>query len=166
MFETYGGDLGYGLLLKRYTDKVVDATPTQIEQAAWSTVPSVGVLFWSFRIMVALGFGFIALFALSFFLAARRELDRYRWYLRLAACALPLPWISTELGWIVAEHGRQPWAIEGVLPTFLAASSVTAGQVWFSLIGFVLFYTALAAADIYLMAKFARLGPETHGLEG
>ena len=166
VFETYGGDLGYGLLLKRYTDKVVDATPTQIEQAAWSTVPSVGVLFWSFRIMVALGFGFIALFALSFFLAARRELDRYRWYLRLAACALPLPWISTELGWIVAEHGRQPWAIEGVLPTFLAASSVTAGQVWFSLIGFVLFYTALAAADIYLMAKFARLGPETHGLEG
>jgi cytochrome d ubiquinol oxidase subunit I len=165
-FADHGADLGYGLLLKRYTDKVTDATPAQIEQAAWGTVPSVGVLFWSFRIMVSLGFAFIALFALSFFLAARRELDRYRWYLRLAACALPLPWISAELGWIVAEHGRQPWAIEGVLPTFLATSSVTAGQVWFSLIGFALFYTALAAADVYLMAKCARIGPATSAAEG
>ncbi|HUN52512.1 MAG TPA: cytochrome ubiquinol oxidase subunit I, partial [Candidatus Sulfotelmatobacter sp.] len=164
-FEAHVADLGYGLLLKRYTDNVAAATPAEVEQAAWSTVPSVGVLFWSFRIMVTLGFAFIALFAFSFYLTARRQLDRYRWYLWIAACALPLPWISTELGWIVAEHGRQPWAIEGVLPTFLASSSISAGQVWFSLIGFVVFYTALAVADVYLMVKYARIGPAIHAGE-
>jgi cytochrome d ubiquinol oxidase subunit I len=158
-------DLGYGLLLKRYTQNVVDATPAQIEQAAWDTVPSVGVLFWSFRVMVSLGFGFIALFAVAFYLAARRQLERYRLFLRIAACALPFPWIAAELGWVIAEHGRQPWAIEGVLPTFLGASSISAGQIWFSLIGFVIFYTTLAAVDIYLMAKYARLGPYAHAGE-
>ena len=164
-FAAHGGDLGYGLLLKRYTDKVVDATPQQIEQTAWDTVPSVEPLFWSFRVMVTLGFSFIALFAASFYLSARRRLDRYRWFLWIAFCALPFPWVAAELGWIVAEHGRQPWAIEGVLPTFLATSSISAGQVWFSLIGFVLFYTTLAVVDVYLMQKYARLGPD-HGPEG
>ncbi|HYM31498.1 MAG TPA: cytochrome ubiquinol oxidase subunit I [Candidatus Cybelea sp.] len=159
-FEAHMADLGYGLLLKRYTAAVTDATPAQIEQAAWDTVPPVEVMFWSFRIMVGCGFFFIALFAGAFYLSARRELDRYRWYLRICVAVLPLPWLAAELGWIVAEHGRQPWAIEGVLPTFLASSSISAGQVWFSLIGFVVFYTALAAADVYLMTKYARLGPE------
>jgi cytochrome d ubiquinol oxidase subunit I len=120
----------------------------------------VAPLFWSFRIMVGLGFFFIALFAFTFCLSARRQLDRYRWFLRLAAFCLPLPWISSELGWFVAEHGRQPWAIEGVLPTFLASSSVTATSVWFSLIGFVVFYTTLAIVDAYLMVRTVRIGPE------
>lgn len=153
-------DLGHALLLKRYTPNVTDATPEQISQAAADTIPSVGPLFWSFRVMVGLGFYFIALFAFSFYLSAKRELDRYRWYLKLAVISLPLPWIAAELGWIVAEHGRQPWAIEGVLPTFLGVSSVSPGHVWFSLSGFVLFYSTLAVVDAYLMVKYARLGPE------
>jgi len=68
--------------------------------------------------------------------------------------------LAAELGWFVAEHGRQPWAIEGVLPTFLGVSSISPGQVWFSLTGFVLFYSALAVVDVWLMVKYARLGPE------
>ena len=64
-----------------------------------------------------------------------------RTFLRLALLSLPLPWIAAELGWIVAEYGRQPWAIEGVLPTFLAVSTVSAHNVMLSLIGFVLFYS-------------------------
>ncbi len=154
------GDLGHALLLKRYTADVTDATPEQISQAAADTIPSVGPLFWSFRVMVGLGFFFIALFAFSFYLSAKRQLDRHRWYLKLALISLPLPWIAAELGWIVAEHGRQPWAIEGVLPTFLGVSSVSPGHVWFSLGGFVLFYSTLAVVDAYLMVKYARLGPE------
>ncbi len=159
-----GQDLGYALLLKRYADDPRQATPAQIQQAADSTIPNVPVLFWAFRIMVGCGFYFIALFALSFWKASKRRLDTQRGYLRLALWSLPLPWIAAELGWIVAEYGRQPWAIEGVLPTALGVSSVSAGQVWSSLGGFVLFYTALAVVDALLMLKFVRKGPDGLGI--
>ena len=160
----HGKDLGYALLLKRYVDDPRQATPAQIQQAADSTIPNVPVLFWSFRLMVACGFYFIALFALSFWKASWRTLDRQRWYLRLVLWSLPLPWVAIELGWIVAEYGRQPWAIEGVLPTALGVSSVSAGQVWTSLAGFMLFYSVLAVIDVVLMLKFARKGPDGLGI--
>ena len=109
--------------------------------------------------MVACGFYFIALFGYGFYLASRRKLRDNRWFLMLTLCSLPLPWISSELGWIVAECGRQPWTIDGVLPTFLSVSSVAASQVWVSLIGFVIFYTALLVVDVVLLLKYVRLGP-------
>jgi cytochrome d ubiquinol oxidase subunit I len=77
----------------------------------------------------------------------------------LTLWSLPLPWIAAELGWVVAEYGRQPWAIDGVLPTFLAASSVSAAQVLFTLAGFVVFYSSLLVVDIVLMRKYIRMGP-------
>ena len=77
-----------------------------------------------------------------------------------ALFSLPLPWIAAELGWIVAEYGRQPWVIEGVLPTALGVSSTTAGDVAFSLVGFAVFYSALLVADLYLLIKYIRLGPD------
>jgi cytochrome d ubiquinol oxidase subunit I len=160
LFQAHVNDLGYGLLLKRYTQDVIDATPEQIDKAAWDTVPNVGVLFWSFRGMVGLGFFFIAFFGFAFWLSAKRQLERHRWFLRLAILATPLPWISIDLGWIVAENGRQPWTIDGVLPTFLSASSISASDVWLSLSGFVLFYSLLAIVEFYLMIKYIRLGPE------
>jgi cytochrome d ubiquinol oxidase subunit I len=64
------------------------------------------------------------------------------------------------LGWVVAENGRQPWTIDGVLPTYLSVSSIPAGDVWFSLGGFALFYSLLAIVELYLMVKYIRLGPE------
>ncbi len=154
------GDLGYGLLLKRYAPNVFDATAEQIDKAAWDTVPNVPMLFWSFRFMVGIGFFFIAFFALSFWFSAKRQFQKHRWYLRVALFALPLPWISSELGWVVAENGRQPWTIDGVLPTYLSVSSIPAGDVWFSLGGFALFYSLLAIVELYLMIKYIRLGPE------
>ncbi|MCE5232616.1 MAG: cytochrome ubiquinol oxidase subunit I [Mizugakiibacter sp.] len=162
--KDHADDLGYALLLKRFMDDPRQATPADIRRAAASTIPDVPVLFWSFRAMVGLGFFFIALFAYSFWLASRRRLDAHRWYLRVALWSLPLPWLAAELGWIVAEYGRQPWAIEGVLPTALGVSSVTAAQVLFSLGGFVLFYTALAVVDAMLMLKYARKGPDGLGM--
>jgi cytochrome bd ubiquinol oxidase subunit I len=161
---THDKDLGYALLLKKYVDDPRQATPADIQKAADSTIPNVPVLFWAFRIMVGCGFYFIALFAFSFWKASTRTLDSQRWYLRLALWSLPLPWIAIELGWIVAEYGRQPWAIEGVLPTALGVSSVSAGQVLASLGGFVFFYTALAIVDVFLMLKFVRKGPDGLGI--
>lgn len=162
-FNLYGEDLGYGLLLMRDLDDPRNATDEDIQEAAWSVVPNVAVLFWSFRIMVALGFYFIVLFATAFYFASKHQLARHRWFLRLALYSLPLPWVAAELGWIVAEYGRQPWIIEGLLPTFLGASATSASNVWLSLSGFVVFYTILAAVDIWLMLRMIRRGPEGLG---
>ena len=158
--DAHVANLGYALLLKNIRPDIENATPAQIAAAADSTIPNVPVLFWSFRIMVGLGLWFIALFAASFWLSAKRELDRYRIYLWAALLTLPLPWVAAELGWIVAEYGRQPWVIVGVLPTALGVSSTTAGNVLFSLLGFALFYSALLVVDFYLLLKYVRLGPD------
>ena len=162
-FEAHSADLGYGLLLLRFVRNPALATPAQIDEAAWSTVPNVPVLFWSFRFMVGLGFFFILLFASAFYLSARHRFEQNRWFLRAAFLSLPLPWIAAELGWVVAEYGRQPWAIDGVLPTFLGVSATPAGNVLLSLTGFVVFYSALAIVDIYLMVKMIRRGPDGLG---
>jgi len=158
--EKHVGNLGYALLLKRQRTDIENATDAQIHAAAASTIPDVPVLFWSFRFMVGIGFFLIALFATAFWLSARQRLDRYRWFLRVAFYSLPLPWIAAELGWVVAEYGRQPWVIEGVLPTAMGVSSTDPGNVLFSLLGFVLFYSALLVADFYLLIKYIRLGPD------
>ena len=163
-FDAHKADLGYALLLKRDLADPAQATAADMQRAAADTIPNVPLLFWAFRIMVGCGMYFIALFAWSFWLASKRRLDAKRWYLKLALWSLPLPWLAAELGWIVAENGRQPWAIEGVLPTALGVSSVSAGQVLFSLIGFVVFYTALAVVDVVLMLKYTRRGPDGLGM--
>jgi cytochrome d ubiquinol oxidase subunit I len=162
-FEAHQADLGYGLLLLRYTDNPAQATAQQIDAAAWSTMPNVPVLFWSFRCMVALGIYFILLFSTAFYLSTRHRFEAHPWFLKLAFWSLPLPWIAIELGWIVAEYGRQPWAVDGVLPTFLGVSPTAIGNVWLSLLGFVVFYTALAIVDVFLMIRTIRRGPDGLG---
>jgi cytochrome d ubiquinol oxidase subunit I len=158
--DAHVADLGYALLLKRYRPDIENATDADVARAANSTIPDVPVLFWSFRLMVACGFWFIALFGTAFYFSATRQLDRHRLFLKAALYSLPLPWLAIELGWIVAEYGRQPWVIEGVLPTFLGVSGTSASNVLLSLIGFVVFYSGLAVADLYLMVKYIRLGPD------
>jgi len=160
-FNSLKQHLGYGLLLKRYTPKVTDATPEQIRRAALDTIPNVGVMFWSFRIMVGLGFYMLALIAVSFYYCAKREFDRQRWLLKLIVFSMPAPWIAAELGWIVAEYGRQPWSIGEVLPTLLASSTLSAWDLIGSISAIVLLYTAFMIAAAYLMVKFVRLGPSS-----
>ena len=157
--KDHAEDLGYALLLRKYVDIPSEATTAQIDQAAWDTVPSVAPIFWTFRIMVGLGFFFIGLFAIGFYLAARRRVAQSRRFLTIALWTLPLPWVAAEMGWFVAEHGRQPWSIEGVLPTFLAVSPIPVSSVAMSLAGFVLFYTVLAVIDVFLLRKYVKLGP-------
>ncbi|WP_394752937.1 cytochrome ubiquinol oxidase subunit I [Crenothrix sp.] len=160
-FESHKDDLGYGLLLKRYTDKVIDATPAQIEQATRHSIPKVAPMFWTFRGMVLCGVLMLFIFAASFYYNAKRTAHKQRWLLRLAFYAMPLPWIANELGWVVAEYGRQPWTIAGILPTHLSASSVDVGQLYLSLVGFFVFYTVLLIIELFLMTKYVRLGPSS-----
>ncbi len=158
-FEQYKKDLGYGLLLKKYTDKVVDATESQILQATKDTIPRVAPLFWTFRIMVACGFSMLLIFGLSFYACSVQKVMQYRWLLWAALYSIPLPWIASEMGWIVAEYGRQPWSIAEILPTHLSVSTRSAGELYLSLAGFIAFYTLLFVIEMFLMFKYARLGP-------
>jgi cytochrome bd ubiquinol oxidase subunit I len=159
----HADDLGYALLLKKIRPDIVAATDAEVAQAAETTVPTVSPLFWSFRVMVGLGFFFIAIFAVAFYLASMRRLHSSRAFLHLALWILPLPWVAAELGWFVAEVGRQPWVIEGVLPTFMAVSSLSATNVATTLAGFVAFYSTLLVVDLYLMSKAVHLGPALGG---
>lgn len=160
LFERHVNNLGYALLLKKYTENVNDATEEQINKAANDLKPKVLPIFFAFRIMVACGMYFILLFGVGFYLSVRHRLEKTTWYHRIAFYSLPLPWLAAELGWVVAEYGRQPWAVEGVLPTFMGVSSLTSGQVLTSIAGFVLFYSVLAIVELYLMVKYIRLGPD------
>ncbi|MFA0055766.1 MULTISPECIES: cytochrome ubiquinol oxidase subunit I [Vibrio] len=158
-FETVKHDLGYGLLVKKYSDNVVDATEKQIKQAAKDTIPTVAPLFWSFRIMVVCGVLIFAIIGLSFVQICRRKIGTSPWLLRATICAIPLPWIACEAGWFVAEYGRQPWAIGEILPVNMAASNLPASSLWISIGLVYLFYTAFLIIEMFLMVKFAKMGP-------
>ena len=160
-FEAVKHDLGYGLLLKKYTDDVTNASEEQIKMAARDTIPPVATIFWSFRIMVASGFTMLIIFLLAFYHCAKRQEYKKRWLLWSALFALPLPWIAAEAGWIVAEVGRQPWTISGILPTHLSVSSLSFDSVFNSLTAIIVFYTLLLIIEMYLMLRFARLGPSS-----
>ena len=160
-FDTLKADLGYGLLLKRYTPTVVDATDAQIQQAVKDSFPKVGPMFWSFRIMVGCGMIMLVVFVLSFYYNAHRVIEQKRWLLWAAVFSIPLPWIAIEFGWVVAEYGRQPWAISEILPTFLATSSLTTNDLLISIAGFIVFYTGLAIVEGWLMLRFVKQGPSS-----
>jgi len=159
-FEHYKKDLGYGLLLKRYTDNIADATDQQIEQAAQYSMPRVLPLFWTFRVMVICGFISLAVFGLAFIASSIRKC-RQTWLLRLSLYTIPLPWIACEMGWFVAEVGRQPWTIAEILPTFLSASSLSEMDLYISLAGYVGLYTVFLIIEMFLMLKFIKLGPSS-----
>ncbi|SNS23469.1 cytochrome ubiquinol oxidase subunit I [Tropicimonas sediminicola] len=158
-FEAHSDDLGYAFLLKRYVDDPREATEEQIVMAANDTVPTVWPLFWAFRIMVGLGFAFIGLMVYFFYRANWKGMTFPRPALHLAVWMIPAPWIAAELGWFVAEYGRQPWTVDGVLPTAMSVSHLTISDLLITLAGFITFYTILFVVEIGLMLKYIRKGP-------
>ena len=162
-FEEHKADLGFGLLLKKYVVDVRQSTPEVIEKAVADTIPRVTPLFWSFRLMVAFGFLMLGLFGAALVNSLKGNFADKPWLLRSALWMLPLPWLSCELGWFVAEYGRQPWTIYGVLPTHMSVSTLSVNSLYGSLAGFIGFYTVLLVVEMYLMVKFAKLGPGSLG---
>lgn len=157
--EENAHNLGYGLLIRAKGFDPATVTPEEIAKVSHALIPHVIPLFWSFRIMVACGVWFIVLFATAFWYATKRRFAP-NWVQSAALYSLPLPWVAIELGWIVAEYGRQPWAIQDVLPTGMAASATSGELVLTSLLAFVLFYTTLLIIDAKLMVKHAKQGPQ------
>jgi cytochrome d ubiquinol oxidase subunit I len=158
-FETHGNDLGFAFLLKRYVDDPRDATEAMIVQASEDTVPTVWPLFWAFRIMVGLGFAFIGMMAYFFYRASFRNMEFPRWALWGAVLVIPTPWIAAEMGWFVAEFGRQPWTVDGVLPTAMSVSHLSATELLITIAGFMTFYSILFVVEMGLMLKYIRKGP-------
>lgn len=130
-----------------------------LKEFSVSDRPPVTITFLSFRLMVILGLLFIILSLWAVFKMKKPETSPFM--LKVLLYSIPLPYIAGQLGWIVAEVGRQPWIVYGLLRTADAVSkSVELSQVIASLIGFTLFYGALGVIDIYLLAKYAKKGPE------
>ena len=153
-------DLGYGLLLKKYVASMDEVTPELMDRAARESLPRVAPMFWTFRVMVGLGVAMLALFAAALWISLKPEFEQRRGVLQWALWSLPMPWIACLVGWFVAEYGRQPWTIHGVLPTHLSVSSIDVETVYGSLAAFALFYTLLFIIEMYLMLRFVRQGPE------
>ena len=162
-FDEVKADLGFGLLLRKYVTSMDEVTPELIDKAARDTIPRVTPLFWGFRVMVALGFAMLLLFGMALYASVKGDFMQRRWLLRAALLMLPAPWIACEMGWFVAEYGRQPWTIYGVLPTHMSVSTLTVESLYGSLTGFVVFYTVLLCVEMYLMVKFSRQGPGSLG---
>lgn len=128
-----------------------------------SIIPNVPLTFYSFHIMVGLGFYFIILFVAVIILIFRDKLVEKRWLLRLAIFTIPLAYIASMSGWIVAEVGRQPWTIQDLLPTVAAVSQIDASAVQITFWLFLLIFTALLIAELKIMIKQIKIGPKEGG---
>ena len=123
--------------------------------------PPVLPTFLAFRAMVGIGTYLILASMVAVFLSYRKNLENNRLFLTIILFSIPLPYLGNQLGWLVAELGRQPWIVYGVLKTADAVSkNITVTQVVVSLVGFTVLYGGLGAIDIYLLAKYARKGPD------
>jgi cytochrome bd ubiquinol oxidase subunit I len=123
--------------------------------------PPVAPTFWSFRFMVALGFYMMLMAGLGVWFSKKPNFEDYGLFLKVMLFSIPVPYLAGQLGWVVAEVGRQPWIVYGVLKTADGVSrSISTAQVMGSLLGFALFYGGLGILDVYLLATFAKKGPE------
>jgi cytochrome d ubiquinol oxidase subunit I len=165
-FDAHKKDLGYAYLLKYYAPDVSKATPAQIELAAKKSIPEVWIVFWAFRIMVALGFLMLFFLIWGTLLSLRGQERNSPMFLKLAPWMIPAGFLACEFGWLTAEMGRQPWTVFETLPTWLSASTHSVSYMVFSLIGFVSLYSIFIVVEMYLMFKFARKGPDEHGTGG
>lgn len=123
-------------------------------------IPHVPTLFYSFRVMVGAGTLFILTLGLVWWLNRRGGLERRRWLLRLSIACVPLAYAASQAGWILAEMGRQPWAIQEMMPVSVAASKIPGSSVAFTFFLFLALFTALLVAELSIMARQIKLGPD------
>lgn len=142
VLESYVNYFGYG-----YLDK-----PTDI-------IPPIALTFYSFHIMVALGGWFILLFAVILFLLLKKDITKQKFWLYASVFSIPLGYIAAEAGWIVAEVGRQPWAIQDLMPVGIAATNIATTNVQITFFLFAFLFTALLIAELKIMAKQIKIGP-------
>ena len=143
------------LIIKHHVDGVV----TGLDSAPPADWPYVPIVFFAFRIMVGLGLLMLAYAWCGAYLLKRRRDALPRWFLQAAVWMIPAGFIATVAGWWVAETGRQPWVVYGVLRTADVATVMPAGQVLTSLLAFIAVYAAVMASYLYYVLKVIRKGP-------
>ena len=134
----------------------------RIQQRA-ELVPPVNLVFWSFRVMIGLGMLFVLLFLVLTYLQMKRKLNDYPIILYIGVWCIPLVYICSEAGWICAEVGRQPWAIQDLLPVNAAVSSLQTSSVQLTFFIFLAVFTLLLIAEIRIMCRAIQKGPEMSG---
>lgn len=122
-------------------------------------VPPVGLVYWAFRVMVGVGGFLLMLMALILWLERRRRLENKRWLLWVALLSIPLVYLAGQAGWVVAEVGRQPWVIDGLLPVKAAVSSVSVEAVQTTFWLFVAIFTLFLVIEVRIMIKAIKQGP-------
>ena len=130
-------------------------------EKAEDVVPPVGVVFWSFRLMIGLGMLIALVLLLALIAVWKDKLGAWKWLLWAAVICIPLAYITGQCGWIVAEVGRQPWTIQGLLPVNVAISSLSAGAVKTTFFIFLAIFTLFLAIEIRIMVSAIKKGPET-----
>jgi cytochrome bd ubiquinol oxidase subunit I len=123
-------------------------------------IPSVTASFYSFHLMVVLGFLFIMIFSTSLFLLYRGTLLQNRWFLWIALFSIPLPYIAGELGWLLTELGRQPWIIQDLMTVSKAVSQISTGSVITTFILFAVLFTGLLISEVSILVKQIKTGPK------
>lgn len=124
--------------------------------------PPVAVVFWTFRLMVLIGFWMVFIAWRGYYLHRKGRLDESRGFLRMCAASLPIGFIAILAGWFTTEIGRQPWVVQDLMRTADAASPLPGGTVAASLVGFVVAYTIIFGFGVYYLAKIVRIGPRPH----
>ena len=124
------------------------------------TIPNVPLIFYSFRVMVGLGCLFLLLFIVVLVMVYRNTLTKHHWMHHAMVWMIPLAYIASVSGWIVAEMGRQPWTIQDLLPTVAAVSRIDASSVMVTFFIFVVLFTTLLIAELMIMFKQIKLGPK------
>jgi cytochrome d ubiquinol oxidase subunit I len=125
-----------------------------------SAIPNVPITFYSFHIMVSLGFFFIVLFGAFLIFSAKQKIESRKKWLKLAVWSIPLGFLASELGWVVAEVGRQPWTIQDILPTMVSTSHLSTSSVQVTFWAFVALFTVLLIAEIKIMLYQIKSGPK------
>ena len=124
-------------------------------------VPFIPINFWAFRIMVGVGCLFILFFAVILFMAYKKDITALpAWHYWIAILLIPLGYIGSEYGWLVAEFGRQPWTIQNMLPTWAAVSDLQSSSVIITFFLFLILFTTMLAVEINILLKQINKGPE------
>ena len=126
-------------------------------------IPSVPLSFYSFHLMVAFGMWFVLFFALALWWVIRGTIHKKRFFLRLAIWTIPMAYLASQAGWIVAEVGRQPWVIQDLMPTVAAVTRISTSAVQTTFWLFAAIFTILLIAEIKIMVRQIKIGPKTEG---
>ncbi len=140
-----------------------DDDPETLEANAFKMVPPISLTFYSFHIMVALGMWFLLLFIIVLFLIYKNKLADNKLILWASVWTIPLVYIASQAGWIVAEVGRQPWVIQDLMTTSKAVSQIDTGSVMITFWLFAITFTSLLIAEVKILTKQIKIGPKKEG---